>query len=64
MEGNGFRKVEKIRIDDLTPLAKNPRRHSERDMELDPRYCDVIRQRYAALAGAAGDWREATPREG
>lgn len=31
-------------------------------MELDPRYCDVIRQRYAGLVGAA-DWREATPAE-
>ena len=31
-------------------------------MELDPRYCDVIRKRYAKFVGKEVEWQEATPR--
>jgi DNA modification methylase len=30
-------------------------------MELDPRYCDVVRKRYAAHIGQDDNWQEATP---
>lgn len=30
-------------------------------MELDPKYCDVIRKRYARFIGHKDDWAEATP---
>ncbi len=31
-------------------------------MELDPRYCDVIRKRYANFIGKGEQWEEATPK--
>jgi DNA modification methylase len=31
-------------------------------MELDERYCDVIRKRYATALGKAETWQEETPR--
>lgn len=31
-------------------------------MELDPKYCDVIRKRYAKLIGRENEWVEVTPR--
>ena len=30
-------------------------------MELDPKYCDVIRKRYAKFIGEEDQWQEATP---
>lgn len=31
-------------------------------MELDPRYCDVIRKRYAKFIGKEDEWQTVTPR--
>jgi DNA modification methylase len=32
-------------------------------MEIDPKYCDVIRKRYAKFVGKEDDWRSVTPAE-
>ena len=44
-----------------TLIAAEETQRKARLMEIDPHYCDVIRQRYAESVGMGDNWLEATP---